>query len=475
MKIRYEESLLSKELFLKVAGIATRYREALPGMRVGVTASHAELSPLVDSVLPEEGETPDEAIQKLITSVEKGLIHSVHPRYFGFVIGGATPASTAADWLTSAWDQNAQVYHTSPAASLIEDVVAQWLLDLLALPREAGVGFVTGAQMANFTALTVARNAVLQKRGWNVDADGLQGAPHIHVVCGECCHGTIHSAIRMMGLGQKNIRTVRADEQGRMDPVALRETLDACPGPTVICAQAGNVNTGAFDPFADVVALAKEHDAWLHVDGAFGLWAGASPRFRPLVSGADGADSWATDAHKWLNVPYDSGIVIIRDREMHRGLKTARCAYAGSASADCRDGSQWTPENSRRARGFVLYAALRNLGRKGVRQMVENGCDMAREFANQLARLPSARILNAVVLNQVLCRLEPGSISDLNAFHAAVASRVQQKGVCWLGTTRWRGQAALRISVANGATTKEDVRESVASIRNAIEEELSTL
>ncbi len=466
---------MSKELFMNVAQIAARHYDALSSMRVGVSASREDLSSIVDSALPDEGETPEVAIQTLITSVEKGLVNSTHPRYFGFVIGGSTPASTAADWLTSTWDQNAQVYNTSPAASIIEEVVAHWLLDLLALPKDAGVGFATGAQMANFTALTVAKNAVLQKQGWDVELNGLQDAPHINMVCGECCHGTIHSAIRLMGLGQNNIRTVRADEQGRIDLDALGKTLEACAGPTIICAQAGNVNTGAFDAFADIVILAKKHDAWLHIDGAFGLWANASPRFKYLVSGADGADSWATDAHKWLNVPYDSGIVIIRDREMHRRIKTMRCAYAGPANVDCRDGSQWVPENSRRARGFALYAALRNLGRKGVRRLIDNCCDRAQEFANQFAELSYARVLNNVVLNQVLCRLEPESVSDLDAFNTAIASRVQQKGICWIGTTQWLGQTALRISVSNWSTTKEDVCQSMISIRNAIDEELTTL
>jgi glutamate/tyrosine decarboxylase-like PLP-dependent enzyme len=459
---------------MKVAQIATQYCDEVKDMQVGVSASHDELSLLVDSVLPDEGETPNAAIQTLIASVEKGLIKSTHPRYFGFVIGGSTPTSTAADWLTSIWDQNAQVYNTSPAASIIEAVVAKWLLDLLTLPKDAGVGFVTGAQMANFTALSVAKNAVLQKLGWNVELNGLQDAPHINVICGECCHGSIHSALRLMGLGQKNIRSVRADEQGRIDLDQLKKTLEVCHGPTILCAQAGNVNTGAFDSFAEIAVLAKEYDAWLHIDGAFGLWANASPRFKHLVLGVDGANSWATDAHKWLNVPYDSGIVIIRDREMHRGLKTARCAYAGPANDDCRDGSQWVPENSRRARGFVLYAALRNLGRKGVRHLVENCCDMAQEFASQFAELPYARILNDVVLNQVLCRLEPESISDRDAFNTAVASRIQQKGTCWLGTTQWHGLTALRISVSNHLTTKEDISQSMTSIRNAIYEELAT-
>jgi glutamate/tyrosine decarboxylase-like PLP-dependent enzyme len=464
---------LSKEFLMNVAQIATDYDEARPSRRVGVLESHEQLISWVDSTLPNEGEPPEVAIQALITSVQKGLMNSTHPRYFGFVIGGSTAASTAADWLTSTWDQNAQVYNTSPAASIIQDVVAHWLLDLLALPQDAGVGFVTGTQMANFTALTAAKNAVLQRQGWDVELNGLQGAPHISVVCGECCHGTIHSAVRLLGLGQKNIHTVRADGQGRIDPDALRKALDVCSGPTIICAQAGNANTGAFDPFDDIVALAKEFDAWLHIDSAFGLWAGASPRYKHLVSGVDEADSWATDAHKWLNVPYDSGLVIIRDRKMHQDIKTMRCAYAGPANIDCRDGSQWAPENPRRARGFVLYAALRNLGRQAVSQLIDNCCARAQEFASLLAELSYVRVINEVVLNQVLFRLESESIPDLDAFNTAVAARVQQDGICWIGTTQWLEQTALRIFVSNWSTTEEDVCQSMISLRKAIDKELT--
>ncbi len=463
---------MDKELFVNLAQTANQYIEELPDMPVGIQLSRDELSSRIDSILPEEGELPEKAIQALITGVEKGLVNSTNSRYFGFVIGGATPVSIAADWLTSVWDQSAQVYHTSPAAAIIEDVVVKWLLDLLSLPADAGVGFVTGAQMASFTALNVARNAVLEKYGWDVDINGIQNAPHINVFCGECCHGTIHSAIRMMGLGQKNIQTIPADEEGRMVLSGLKNALEDCTGPSIICTQAGNVNTGAFDPLKDIISLSKEHNAWVHVDGAFGLWANASPRLTHLASGIEGADSWAVDAHKWLNVPYDSGIVIIRDPKKHQELKTTRCAYAGTVNTKQRDGSQWVPENSRRSRGFVLYAALRNLGRKGVRQIIENCCDMAKEFETQFSELSYARVLNKVVLNQVLCRLEPETISDLDAFNTLIAEKIQQAGVCWMGTTQWQGKTALRISVSNWLTTKEDVRLSINNIRNLVDEEL---
>lgn len=458
---------MTRELFALVAQLAGDYRDRVSEIPVGVTLTRAELVARLPADLPEDGEPAASAVRTLVSAVEPGLVHSTNPRYFGFVIGGSTPASVAADWLTSAWDQCGHVYATSPAAAVVEDVVSSWLLDLLRLPDDAGVGFVTGAQMANFTALVVARNAVLRRHGWDIGAGGLQGAPPINVLCGECSHATVHTAVGLMGLGTRNIVQVSADDQGRMRADALEAVLDACAGPTIVCAQAGNVNTGAFDPFPRLAALARTRGAWLHVDGAFGLWAAASPRFNYLTAGVQHADSWTVDAHKWLNVPYDSGVVIVRDRDAHRGLKATRCAYAGTSDAGSRDGTDWVPENSRRARGFVLYAALRNLGRAGVRRLVDSCCEAATAFAAQLRALPHARILNDVVLNQVLCRFEPPSVGDVDAFNVAVALRVQQEGVCWLGTTRWRGQTALRISVSNWATTLTDVEASVASIARA--------
>lgn len=457
-----------EKLLQDVAQASIQYRQTVHQAPVGVAASRDELMARASTVLPEQGEPPDVAIRTLIDSAAGGLVHSASPRYFGFVVGGTTPASIAADWLTSAWNQNAMVYLSSPAASIIEEIVARWLLDLLGLPETCGVGLVTGTQVAHFTALSVARNVTLQNFGWDVDADGLQGAPRLDIICSECCHATIHSAVRLVGLGARNIISVPADEQGRMRLDAFRTAFEACAGPTIVCVQAGNVNTGAFDPIADVIAIARQRPAWVHVDGAFGLWAAASPRFRHLVAGMEDADSWATDGHKWLNVPYDSGMVMIRAADAHRCLKTARCGYAGPAEPANRDGSQWAPENSRRARGFVLYAALRNFGRRGVQQIVESCCDMAQAFADRLSRLPEVRLLNQVVLNQVLCRIEPPGIADADAFNAAVALRLQREGDCWIGATQWRGQTALRISVSNGATGPADVERSVDSLAQAI-------
>jgi glutamate/tyrosine decarboxylase-like PLP-dependent enzyme len=457
-----------EDLLLNAARTAIHYRQTVAEIPVASTASREELKAPLDSRLPEEGESAEAALKALVDGVELGLVQSASPRYFGFVIGGSTPVSVAADWLTSAWNQNAQVNLTSPAAALVEEVVAGWILDLLGLPGDAGVGFVTGTQMAHFTALAVARNAVLARHGWDVDAFGLQGAPHIDVVCGECCHATVHSAVRLIGLGARNVRPVAADEGGRIRVDAFRQTLAECSGPVIVCLQAGNVNTGGFDPFAELIPIARQKGAWVHVDGAFGLWAAASPRLRPLTAGMETADSWATDAHKWLNVPYDSGMVILRDAQAHRTLKTAHCAYAGPANGLDRNGSDWVPENSRRARAFVLYAALRAFGRQGVAQIVEHCCDMAQAFSDRLVRIPGAQILNQVVLNQVLCRFEPAEKVDADAFQVAVAKRLQAEGVCWLGTTQWHGQTAIRISVSNGATTLADVETAVECLERAV-------
>jgi glutamate/tyrosine decarboxylase-like PLP-dependent enzyme len=465
-----QEKVMDEHLLVETARKAMEYLKRLPHAAIGVSATKEKLLSLIRADLPETGESPESAIESLVTGVEHGLIHSGSPRYFGFVIGGSTPVSIAADWLTTVWDQNAQVYGSSPAAAVIEQIVAKWVLELLGLPESAGVGFVTGAQMANFTALAIARNTVLGNHGWDFDSNGLQGAPHLRVICATSCHSTVRTAIRMIGLGAGNIETVATDREGRMEVGALKQTLCAGAGPTIVCAQAGNVNTGAFDPIADIAELTRGRGAWLHIDGAFGLWAASSPGLKHLVAGVERADSWATDAHKWLNVPYDSGLVIVRRPENHLRLKVEQCAYAGTAEPGYRNGSEWVPENSRRARAFVLYATLRTLGKKGVRQIVENDCAMASLFATELARHPSVNIVNQVVLNQILFRVaaSPDTNDD---FHARVANRIQQTGVCWIGTTKWDGKTVLRISVSNWATTEADVNASVESIREAIAQE----
>ena len=459
-----------RRLLRAVADRAADFLESLPERRVGAIASPAELRRTLDCPLGEDPVPAERVIDDLVRDVDAGLVASAGPRYFGFVIGGATPASVAADWLTSAWDQNAQAYASSPAAAVAEEVVAQWIVDLLGLPQSSSVGFVTGGQMASFTALCVARNALLERAGWDLAERGMSGAPLLRVLTSAEAHATISNALGMIGIGASQISLVDADEQGRMILPRLAEALERAGGdPVIVSIQAGNVNTGAFEPIDAIADLVGGRNAWLHVDGAFGLWAAVSPRLRPLLSGHERADSWATDAHKWLNVPYDSGIVALKHQAAHRSLKTARCAYAGSSVERARDGSTWVPENSRRARAFVLYASLRALGRSGVRRMIERSCEHAKRFADLASRLPCASILNEVVLNQVLVRFEPPGIPDLDAFHDVLAQEIQRDGTCWIGTTRWRGRATLRVSVSSWSTDDTAIDASVAALRAALE------
>lgn len=418
--------------------------------------------------VPEEGRPAGEVIERLIAGVDGGLVASGSPRFFGFVIGGAMPVAVAADWLTSAWDQNAQVFATSPAAAVVEEIVESWVLDLLGLPPSGSVGFVTGGQMATFTALVVARDAVLARAGWDVAARGLAGSPPLRVLVGEQAHGTVGAALAFAGIGTDAVSAIPTDGQGRLDPTALGALLRHESGPTIVCAQAGNVNSGAFDAFDEIADLTTAHRAWLHVDGAFGLWAAASPRYRHLTAGVDRADSWTIDAHKWLNVPYDSGMVVIRDAERHQLLKRSRCAYAGEAVPGHRDGSAWAPENSRRARAFVLYAAIASLGRSGVADLVDGCCDAAAHVARRAAELPGCRVLNDVVLNQVLLRFTPPAGVDPAAHHEQLAEALRGSGTCWLATTRWQGEPALRVSVSNWSTTLADVDRTVEVLRGAV-------
>jgi glutamate/tyrosine decarboxylase-like PLP-dependent enzyme len=451
----------NKDLLKRTAELALEFLDGLPARRVGPAVSVEELRTALGGPLPELGEDDLQVIEHLARGADPGLVGMAGPRYFGFVIGGHVPASLAADWLTSAWDQNATLYVTSPANSVVEEVAAGWVLDLLGLPATASVGFTTGCSMANFTALAAARHAVLARAGWDVESQGLFGAPEIEVVIGEEAHATILSALQMLGLGRERVKRVAMDSQGRMVPEALREILEGGSGPLIVCAQAGNVNTGSFDPLEEIVPLVRKRGGWLHVDGAFGLWAGAVPSLAHLVRGAGRADSWATDAHKWLNVPYDSGIVIVADPEPHRAAMTISAAYLAQTEGRERDPFDWVPEFSRRARGFTVWAALRSLGRSGVAELVERCCALARRFAERLGSEPGVEILNEVVLNQVLVHFSAPDGGDLTR---GVIARVQADGTCWLGGTTWHGKAAMRISVSNWSTTEEDVDASVAAI-----------
>jgi glutamate/tyrosine decarboxylase-like PLP-dependent enzyme len=442
------------------------YLEGLPDRPVRSTASLAELRATLGGPLPEESAESREVIAALATAAEPGVLPSSSGRFFGFVVGGATPAAVAADWLTSVWDQNAGLYILGPAASVVEEVAGAWLADLLGLPKQVSVGFVTGAQLANTTALAAARYEMLRRVGWDTERDGLCRAPRLRVIAGQGRHGTIDRALRLLGLGTASIVEVEMDAQGRMQVAALRRALERDDGPTIVCAQVGNVNTGAVDPVGEICELAHEHAAWVHVDGAFGLWAAASPRLRGLVAGVERADSWATDAHKWLNVPYDSGLVFCAHPDAHRAAMGVRASYLMHSADGQRDALDYNPEHSRRARGFAVYAAIRALGRSGIGQMVERCCAMARRFAEQLAAADGVEVLNEVVLNQVLVRLHAPDGDD-EGHTDRVLERLQHDGTCWMSGTMWKGQAAVRISVSNWSTSADDVDRSVAAILRA--------
>jgi len=450
------------DLLRRTTDLALEFLEGLPARRVGPSAGVEELRATLGGELPERGEDPLEVVERLARGADPGLVAMAGPRYFGFVIGGHLPATLAADWLTSTWDQNATLYVTSPANSVAEEVSAAWLLDLLGLPSEASVGYVTGGQMANFTCLAAARHAVLQQAGWDVEANGLFGAPEIDVVVSQDTHVTVFVALQMLGLGRQRVKRVATDDQGRMRLDALREILQDCKGPLIVCAAAGNVSTGSFDAFEEIIPAVHERNGWVHVDGAFGLWAAATPGLRHLVRGASAADSWAVDAHKWLNVPYDCGLAITAHPDAHRRSMIATSAYVQPSGGALRDPFDFTPEFSRRARGFTVWAALRSLGRSGVAELVERCCALARRMADRLRNEPGVEVLNDVVLNQVLVRFY-GSDERTRE----VIRKVQEDGTCWLGGTTWHGVAAMRISISNWSTREPDIDASAEAILRA--------
>ncbi|MEV0289550.1 aminotransferase class V-fold PLP-dependent enzyme [Kribbella sp. NPDC050820] len=443
---------------------AQEYLITLPERPVGPRATAAELYDALGGALPEQSTDPQEVIAHLAKGVEEGLLPSGSGRFFGFVFGGATPAALAADWLTTVWDQNAGLYAASPAAAVVEEVAARWLVELFGLPAHTSVGFVTGAQMANFTGLAAARHAVLQSRGWDVERDGLIGAPPIRVLAGAERHDTVDRALRFLGLGTSCIEPIEVDGQGRMRADALAAALQDNES-TIVCAQVGNVNTGAIDPIGEICEAAHKAGAWVHVDAAFGLWAAVSPTLQPHLHGIEKADSWATDAHKWLNVPYDSGLVLCAQPQAHRAAMSVRASYLIHDENGERDSLEFNPEFSRRARGFAVYAAIRALGREGIAEIVDRCHAMARRFADTL-EAHGVAVLNDVVLNQVLVRF-----GDDDELTRRVVSEVQQEGTCWMSGTTWHGKAAMRISVSNWTTNEDDVDKSVAAILRCLARE----
>ncbi len=449
-------------LLARAAEIATEYLRGLPDRPVLVDHDVAGLRAALWTPLPEHGEDPVEVIERLARDADPGIVSMAGPRYFGYVIGGAVPASVAADWLTSAWDQNAGLYSGGPAASVVEEAVGAWIIDLLGLPAGTSFGLVSGCQMAHFTCLAAARHAVLEAAGWDVESRGLIGAPEIEVVVGAEAHSTIGGALQFLGLGRDRVHTAAADGQGRMRLDALEAVLDGLPAgrPLIVCLQAGNVNTGSFDPIGPMIDLVRRREgAWVHIDGAFGMWAQASPTTAYLLDGAERANSWATDAHKWLNVPYDSGLAFVAHPAAHAAaMAPPRAAYLEYTAAQEREQMYWNPEFSRRARGFSLYAALRSLGRSGVRDLVERGCWVARRIADRIEAAPGATVLNDVVLNQVLVRFETDDRDPAasDALTRAALLEIQEEGTIWLSGTTWHGMAAIRVSVSNWGTGADE-------------------
>jgi len=456
-----------RDLLSAAAGHAAAYLESLPERPVVASRDAPAARAALRDALPDVPTDDRRVLDELVEDAEPGITAMGSPRFFGFVIGGTLPVALAADWMASTWDQNAGLASPTPAAAAIEEVAGAWVIDLLGLPRDASFAFVTGCQMAHATALAAARNRVLADAGWEVERDGLTGAPPVRVIATQERHVTVDRALRLLGLGTACVEPVAADERGAMLPEELERRLAAAGGPAIVCAQAGDVNTGAVDPLDEVCDAAGRAGAWVHVDGAFGLWAAASPRRRGLLRGCERADSWATDAHKWLNVPYDCGIAIIADREAHRRAMAVQASYLQQGEP-VREPMDWNPEFSRRARAVPVYAALRSLGRSGVAELVDRLCACAERFAERLAAQPGLEVL-AQGLNQVLVRPDgPDDGAD------RLVARIQRDGTCWTSATTWRGRRCMRISVCSWRTTLADVDRSVDAIVRALDERAVT-
>jgi glutamate/tyrosine decarboxylase-like PLP-dependent enzyme len=435
---------------------------------VAATADLNTLRARLALPLGQTGLDATRVIDDLVQAVEGGLIDSAGPRFFGWVIGGSLPAALAADWLTSTWDQNAGMYATAPAAAVVEEVVGVWLKDLLHLPAAASFALVTGCQMAHVTCLLAARHAVLARRQWDVERDGLAGSPPIRILTSTEKHGSMVRAARILGIGEKNIHNLAIDAEGRLREDALIEALEAAPSqPTIVVLQAGDLNMGAFDDFATLIPIAKNFGAWVHVDGAFGLWCAASPRLSHLLNGADSADSWTTDGHKWLNVPFDCGYAFVADRDAHHASLSHRESYLTHAE-DARDQIDWNPEWSRRGRGFATYAALRQLGRQGVAGLIERTCDHAHALVMRIGSIEGAEIVWEPQINQGMVRfLHPrkgASAAENDAFTDRIMAEILASGEAFFTGTTWRGRRAMRVSVCNWQTSAHDVEKVVACV-----------
>jgi glutamate/tyrosine decarboxylase-like PLP-dependent enzyme len=444
---------------------ALSFLDELPDRKVANEVDLDALREAMGGRVPEHGTPAEDVIARLDATVRPAVVANAGPRFFGFVIGGVHPIALAADWLVATWDANHGLYVLGPAASVAEETAGRWVLELLGLPTSASFAFVTGGQMANFTALAAARNEVLRRAGWDVETQGLHGSPGIDIVASDESHITVHRALRYLGIGTGPVRKVESDAQGRMRPESLRSALAECRHPVIVCAQAGDVNSGAFDPFEEIVPIVRERNGWLHVDGAFGLWAAVSAKHRLLTRGVDGADSWAVDAHKWLNVPQDCGIAIVAHPEAHRASMSTSTAYLVKSEGSGRDPVDWNPEFSRRARAIPVYATLLHLGRAGIADLVDRCCALSRRMVERLCASPDVQVLNDVVLNQALIRFR-----DDDETTREVIARVQRDGTCWLGGTVWKGAAAMRISIISASTTEIDVDRSAEAILRCLAE-----
>ncbi len=446
---------------------AVRYLDGLADRPVGATVDAAELRRRLGGALPENGTDAVEVIDRLVRDVEGGLLGSTGGRFFGWVIGGVLPAALAADWLTSAWDQNAASAGAAPAEAVVEEICGAWLLELLGLPRSASFAFVTGTQMAHTTALAAARHRLLRVRGIDVESEGMAGAPPLRLLMSENRHESIERAVRLLGLGTNAVEILPCDDKGGMRLDALAAALPASAGrPTIVCLQAGDLNTGAFDAFAPACSLAHAAGAWVHVDGAFGLWAATSERHCRYLDGVAHADSWATDGHKWLNLPFDNAFVFVADPDAHQAVFSQVTSYARPVQG-VRDQKDWNPEWSRRGRGFAVYAAIRELGRAGIGEMVARCCDLATQLVAGLATMPNVEVLARPTINQGLVRfLDEGG--DHDGRTDQVIAAIQASGEAWFGGTTWRGKRAMRISVCNWRTTSDDVLRTLAAMRTVL-------
>jgi glutamate/tyrosine decarboxylase-like PLP-dependent enzyme len=455
-----------RRLFERALQHASDFRDRVADRAPRPVMSASELQALFDGPTPEVGEDSLTVIDRLNAAAGPGLTASAGPRFFGWVIGGSHPVGVAADMLTSAWGQNAGTYACSPAAALAEKVTARWLLDILRLPAECSVGLVTGATMASFVCLAAARGAVFARVGWDVETEGLAGAPRVRIFVGEDAHVSIFAALRYLGFGLQATR-IPTDVEGRMDARALRAALALGTGPAIVIAQAGQIHTGAFDPLPDIVQACRQHDAWLHVDGAFGLWARAVPEMTELTAGLEGADSWSTDGHKWLQLPYDSGFAIIRDSQWHRRAMSITASYLPQATDAEYDPGQFVPELSRRARGFAVWAQLRALGRQGLAEMVRRHCALARRLARRLACEPGVNVLNSVQLNQVIVTFGTGTVAECNVLTPATIEQLQADNICLAGGAEWRGHFVLRLSLIASPLTESDIDRLAAAVAAA--------